>query len=356
MAVILYDHHCREGLYPFTETRHVADIRVGIFTIREKWEQLLKQQVILSREAEKQQHDDILIPADFLPVQEDYIQIMEAFKNGETLSEEFRRLKYPWNIYEFNAWAIQSDIYILMNKARPQLISETNRIVGKGVVYAEEGVKMEHCIINTEGGSVFIGRNALVMEGALLRGPVAIGEGAVIKMGACLYGGTTIGPYCVAGGEIKNSILMEYSNKAHEGYLGDSVIGAWCNLGAGTSNSNVKNNAGTVSYLLNDEASPFPVGVKAGLIMGDFSRSAINTSFNTGTIIGVSCNIFGRDFPLKNMPSFTWGNEKYLLEKALTDIANWKGLRNMKLTEEETVNLQHLYYKSFNDEKKNSSS
>lgn len=356
MAIVLFDNHCREALFPFTHTRHTADIRIGIFTIREKWERLLKAKVVLSKEALKQGNDDVLIPANHIPVQEDYIQIIEAYKNNIPLSEEFRMLNHPWDIYQHNEWVIRSDIYMLMNEARPSPISQTNRLSGNGVIYAVDGMKMEHCTINTENGPVFIGKNALVMEGTLIKGPVAICEGAVVKMGTCLYAGTTIGPYCVAGGEIKNSILMEYTNKAHEGYLGDSAIGAWCNLGAGTSNSNVKNNAGKVSYLLNDEASPFPVGIKAGLIMGDYSRCAINTSFNTGTIVGVSCNIFGRDFPLKNVPNFTWGNEKYLLDKALTDINNWKALREMKLTEEETVNLQHLYYKSFDDEKKNSSS
>lgn len=355
MSIVLFDQHTRASLLPLTAIRHTAELRVGIFSIKEKWERLLKQPVRLSLNAADAKQGETAVPAHLMPTLEDYLQILEACKTGAELPGEFRTITHPWDIFAHNSWAIRSDVYIVMNEKKSALIPGSNRISNEKAVFLEEDVKMEHCIINAEEGPVYVGKNALVMEGTVIRGPVAICENAVVKMGAKLYAGTTIGPNCVAGGEIKNSMLMEYSNKAHDGYLGDSVIGSWCNLGAGTSNSNMKNNAGNASYLFNEE-SPFPAGVRAGLIMGDFSRCAINTSFNTATIVGVSCNIFGRDFPLKFTPDFTWGDQKYVFEKALSDISNWKALKGMKLTEEETINLQHLYYKSFDNEKTNSGS
>lgn len=184
------------------------------------------------------------------------------------------------------------------------------------------------------------------MEGCLIRGPFALCEGATLKMGAKVYGATTIGPYCIAGGEIKNSIMFSYSNKAHDGYLGDSVIGEWCNFGAGTTNSNIKNTAGEVK-MWNQAAKAFTgVGIKAGLIMGDYSRAAINTAFNTGTVVGVCCNIFSEGFPPKLVNNFTWGNEKYEFEKALLVIDNWKKLKGKSITEEEKEILKQLYNQS----------
>ena len=162
-------------------------------------------------------------------------------------------------------------------------------------------------------------------------------------MGAKIYGATTIGPYCLANGEIKNSILMGYSNKSHDGYLGDSVIGVWCNLGAGTSNSNLKNTAGIVKVWSNEKNDFINAGNKCGLLMGDYSRSAINTSFNTGTLTGISCNIFGNVFPSKFIEDFTWGNEKYIFEKAISDINNWKKLKGLNITEEEIKSLKNIY-------------
>ena len=184
------------------------------------------------------------------------------------------------------------------------------------------------------------------MEGCLIRGPFALCDGAALKMGSKVYGATTIGPYCMAGGEIKNSILFGYSNKAHDGYLGDSVIGEWCNLGAGTTNSNVKNTAAEVKLWNNATKEFATVGLKAGLIMGDYSRAAINTSFNTGTVVGVCCNIFGEGFPPKLVNNFTWGKEKYIFEKVLQDIDNWKKLKGKNITKREIEILKNLYKQS----------
>lgn len=187
------------------------------------------------------------------------------------------------------------------------------------------------------------------MEGAVIRGPFALCEGAVVKMGARIYGATTIGPYSIVGGEIKNSVIQGYSNKAHDGYLGDSVIGEWCNLGAGTSNSNLKNNAGEVNVWHEQGQQFMNVGQKCGLLMGDYSRSAINTSFNTGTVTGICCNVFGNGLTPKYIPNFSWGvndEPKYELEKAIVDIMNWKRLKNQQLGTEEEKQLRNIFEQS----------
>lgn len=182
------------------------------------------------------------------------------------------------------------------------------------------------------------------MEGSCLRGPLSIGEGAVVKMGAKIYGATTIGPYCTVGGEIKNCILFANSNKAHDGYLGDSVIGEWCNMGAGTSNSNLKNNASNV--MVYAPSGLRDAGTKCGVFMGDYTRTAINTSINTGTVIGVCCNVFGNGLTPRFIPSFSWGSEgikRYDFQKALQHIQAWKALKNQHTTESESFILKHIF-------------
>lgn len=252
-------------------------------------------------------------------------------------------IHHPVDIVRFNDRAIRSDFKLLTNGRSTQKISDTNRITGSENLFVEEGAVIEHCIINASEGPVYIGKNALLMEGCMLRGPVAVCEGAVLKMGAQVYGATTIGPYSVAGGEIKNSVIFGFSNKAHHGYMGDSVIGEWCNWGAGTSNSNVKNTAGAVKVWDNATRSYIHAGNKCGLFMGDYSRCAINTSFNTGTVVGVCCNIFGNEQPPKLVPDFTWGDKKYTFEKIFADIANWKQFKGHSLTLEEKIILESLY-------------
>ena len=184
------------------------------------------------------------------------------------------------------------------------------------------------------------------MEGSLLKGPIAICEGAVVKMGTKIYGATTIGPFCTVGGEIKNAVLFGYSNKAHDGYLGDSVLGEWCNLGAGTTNSNVKNNAGEVKYCVDGDKKVISAGTKGGLLMGDYSKAAINTSFNTGTMVGVCCNIIAPGLTPKFIPNFSWGADgitSYKLDKALIDIDNWKKLRGLNISDREKQVLTAIY-------------
>ncbi|HEX6333429.1 MAG TPA: putative sugar nucleotidyl transferase [Flavisolibacter sp.] len=376
-----------ENLIPFTLTRQIQDIRVGIFTIREKWECYLDMPSFDKNEddykdldrsivLDESMGDDIvyLVHGNILPTQR-VIRQVRKLKPGQFLSvpgkesfvycisrkevegphrikvgksieisEELKELKYPWNIFQWNAWAIGQDFTWLKKNRKSLKLSDTNRVTEPGNIFVEKGAKVEHCIINASEGPVFIGKNAEVMEGSMLRGPVAICSDAIVKMGTRIYGGTTIGPGCMAGGEIKNSVFFANSNKAHDGYIGDSVIGEWCNLGAGTSCSNVKNNASGV--VVWTQGGPVEVGVKCGVLMGDYSRTAINTSLNTGTVIGVCCNVFGSGLTPKYIPSFSWGSdgvERYGFDKALQDISNWKQFRNQAVSDPERNILKHIF-------------
>lgn len=376
-----------ENLFPFTLTRQIQDIRVGILTIREKWERALGLPSFDKQEGDykdldraivldKSIGDDIvyLIHGNILPTPE-LVETIRQLQPGEFISvperenvaycisaaqiinenkievvkavelnEALKEIKYPWDIVRLNAWAIEKDVELLRREQKPGTLSGTNKVVNEGAIFIEKGAQAEHCFINASEGPVYIAKGAVVMEGSMLRGPLFIGEGAVVKMGAKLYGATTIGPHCTVGGEIKNSVLFEYSNKAHDGYLGDAVIGAWCNLGAGTSNSNLKNSAGKVQVYT--PVGVVSAGIKCGVMMGDYSRTAINTSINTGTVIGVCCHVFGMGLTPKHIPSFSWGSDgiqRYVFEKALTHIENWKALKKVKLTEAETLILAHIF-------------
>ena len=388
--IIFTEEYCKpENLHPFTYTRHIQDIRIGILTIREKWERYLK---ILSANKWEDHYldneqsikiekgigrdDYLLIHANVLPTAA-VISKIKKLKNGEFLfsgteggvaykfsnkevlglhkikvshSVEYRgdlkAIHYPWQIFQLNDWALREDFSLITGKRRSKAISGTNKTVKPSQIFLEPGVKMEHCFLNAEDGPIYIGKNATIMEGTSIRGPVAICEGAVIKMGTKIYGATTIGPFCTVGGEIKNSVLFAYSNKAHDGYLGDSVLGEWCNLGAGTTNSNVKNNAGEVKYWLDADKKEMAAGNKGGLLMGDYSKAAINTSFNTGTVVGVCCNVVSPGLTPKLIPNFSWGVDgitKYKLNKALVDIDNWKKMKGTSITGREKQVLTDIY-------------
>lgn len=332
MKIVFDDRNVKESLYPFAVTRNAADIRIGILTIREKWEKLAD----LIPGNERPEEETIM--SNKIPTRKTALSIL---KNSGTGDEE--GIEHPWDIFQKNDWALRNDFEIITEGRKSMPVPLSNKTISPENIFIEEGAIIEHCIINASSGPVYIGKNAEVMEGCIIRGPFAICEGAVLKMGAKVYGATTIGPYCMAGGEIKNSVMFGYSNKAHDGYLGDSVLGEWCNLGAGTTNSNIKNTAGTVKVWNNKEKNFIEVGLKCGLLMGDYSRSAINTSFNTGTVAGICCNIFGEGFPPKIISDFTWGKERYIFEKVTEDISNWKKLKNRSITEEEINILKTLY-------------
>ncbi len=386
--IIFTEEFCQpENLHPFTLTRQIQDIRVGILTIREKWERMLG---LISYDKKEDDYKDLersvnideaigngacfMIHGNVLPTRS-LAKAVLRLKNGEfiattggngivyritrneiadrykikvgravVMKEVIRSIQYPWDIFQLNDWAIRQDFALLTGKRKSQKISKTNRVSNPGQVFIEKGAVVEHCRINADTGPVYIGKNATIMEGCLIRGPFAMGEDACLKMGARVYGATTLGPGCTGGGEIKNSVLFGFSNKAHDGYLGDSVIGEWCNLGAGTTNSNVKNNASDVKVWT--PAGERNAGTKCGMMMGDYSRTAINTSVNTGTVIGVCCNVFGTGLTPKYIPHFSWGSEgvkRYDFDKAIPDIEDWKKLKGQGLTGDERSILKYVF-------------
>lgn len=386
--IVFTEEFCNPGnLFPFTLTRQVQDIRVGILTIREKWEQflglpsfdkfeedykdleravtidetigsdiiyLIHGNVIptkkIAKQVKKLSHGEHLsvpeLESFVYCISKNEVLDMHNIKVGKSveIEEEIREIKAPWNIFQLNAWAIQQDFDLLTSGRRSAKISATNNVVNPSNIFIEKGAVVECCFLNAQNGPIYIGKGAHVMEGSMLRGPVAVCQDAVVKMGTKLYEGATIGPKCTVGGEIKNSVLFGHSNKAHDGYMGDSVIGEWCNWGAGTSNSNIKNNASGVIVWTPGGATN--VGLKCGVLMGDFSRTAINTSINTGTVIGTCANIFGNGLTPKFIPSFAWGNDgiqRYQLDKAFTDINNWKLLKGSAITTYEKHVLKHIF-------------
>ena len=342
MNIFLDESTCRTSLFPFTHTRHVADIRIGILTIREKWEKITGLPVITSGSLKNAK--SVIVKANIIPTINTASQIIQAAFNKTPILEndEIKMLHFPWQIFLLNGYALVNDFETITSKRISEPIATTNTCITPQHIFIEEGAQVAYSILNASTGPIYIGKNAQVMEGSMIRGPFSAGEGSIIKMGAKIYGATSIGPYCVAGGEIKNAVMFGYSNKAHDGYLGDSVIGEWCNIGAGTSNSNVKNTGGEIKYYTDDTGLLVAAGNKAGLIMGDYSRCAINTSFNTGTVIGVCCNIFG-EMPGKYVHHFSWGTERYIFEKVLTDISNWKKMKGHELSSQETYILEQLY-------------
>lgn len=342
MNIFLDDANSRQSLFPFTLTRHTADIRVGILTIREKWERLTGATIITDKAFAG--NEVTIINAAIIPTKENFQFVLQNASNPEAFqkNETIDTLHHPWNIFQLNDRALRHDFELLTHGRISQALSATNQTISPENIFIEEDTIVEYCLINASTGPVYIGRGAQLMEGCMIRGPFSIGEKATLKMGTKVYGATTIGPYCVGGGEIKNSVLFAYSNKAHDGYLGDSVIGEWCNLGAGTSNSNVKNTGGNVKYITDANMNSMTAGNKAGLLMGDYSRAAINTSFNTGTIVGVCCNVFG-EAPAKFINNFSWGSEQYIFEKAVNDITNWKKMKGQEMTGTEVELLRQLY-------------
>ena len=363
-----------DTLFPFTSTRPVTAIRLGILTLGEKWDRLLPggrpsdiPENIVPNSALAaliRQKLTVNLPSTTdatFPVVLGAGTDLSPATLARILSQA-TKLVYPWQIFQLNDQAIRDDFELLTRGRQSAPIPPSVQVISPQSIFVEQGASISHSVLNASTGPIYIGRNASIMEGCLIRGPFALCEGAVVKMGARIYGATTIGPYSTAGGEIKNSVLFGYSNKGHDGYLGDSVIGEWCNLGAGTSNSNLKNNAGEVKVWSPDVATSqdgqtaatgsgqfISAGLKCGLLMGDYSRAAINTSFNTGTVVGVCCNVYGEGLMPKYIPDFSWGihnkGPKYIFEKALRDIDNWKKLKNQSLSDAEILTLKHIFGK-----------
>jgi len=342
MNYILFDSDVRDTLLPFTYTRPVADIRIGILTIREKWEQQLglttttiTQEYLEEKYPMVEMEENILLNASFCPTPSLVEKVKKLSKNeaifkGEDVlafhttqsqeevdfdtykqiefEEELIRIKNTWDIFTQNGKAIQQDFDLLTEGRTSEPIPKGTRAIHPENIFIEEGAQIVFSTLNASEGPIYIGKDALIMENTSIRGPFAMSEHAVVKMGAKIYKDTTIGPYSKVGGEISNAVIFGYSSKGHDGYLGNAVIGEWCNLGADTNNSNLKNNYSEVK-LWNYETGRFAkTGLQfCGLMMGDHSKCAINTMFNTGTVVGVSANIFGSGFPRNFTPSFSWG-------------------------------------------------
>jgi len=346
--VFLTDKEIKDNLFPFTLLRSAADIRIGILTIREKWDNYSGSRVNVTDDPDNIPDNATLVSANIIPSSAFVDSLVKDGKISDNpLWTSVKIIQYPWHIFMWNDWAIREDFPMVTKNRYSEPVPETVHVTNPREIFIERGAKLSHCIINASGGPVYIGKNAEIMEGSVLRGPVAVCEGATVKMGSKIYGATTIGPYSIVGGEIKNAVIFGYSNKAHDGYLGDSVIGEWCNLGAGTSNSNMKNNVSDVRMWNESQKEMISTGVtKCGLIMGDYSRSAINTSFNTGTMVGICANVFGEGSPAKFVPSFAWGNSgnmKYEFDKAISDIEKWKKLKGHTLDEKEKTILKLIF-------------
>lgn len=382
MNYILFDGPSRHNLLPFTFTRPVADIRVGILTIREKWEAYLGATTTTVTEdylSEKfpmvEMEENIMINASFLPnlqlvemitslkaneaifVGEDVIAFhaTEGQENidfdaydGTDFSGDYIKIEHTWDIFSKNGEAIQEDFTLLTKNKVSQPIPASNNTIAPENIFIEEGATLEFATLNASKGPIYIGKNAEIMEGAVVRGPLALCDNATIKLSAKIYGPTTVGPYSKLGGEVNNSVVFGFSSKGHDGYLGNSVIGEWCNLGADTNNSNLKNNYAEVRLWDYQTEGFAKTGLQfCGLMMGDHSKCGINTMFNTGTVVGVSANIFGSGFPRNFVPSFSWGGNSgfttYLTKKAFEVAKVVMARRSIEFSEQDQAILEHVF-------------
>lgn len=382
MQYILVDIADRDNFYPFSLTRSLAECRVGVYNFQERWEQFIREETGVMTVAYLQ----VLYPSTFLSNNnlsffinitaiptKNLIDKINSLKEGEKLIsnsgkwiatrtrqrsinqilltefpplvfDDVEFIEHSVQLLQKQASLIQLDISIARKDRTSQPIDKSNRVIGEENIFIEEGASISCANLNASEGPIYIGREAIIMEGASIRGPFVLGHKAVVKMNTSIYGSTTIGPFCLSGGEIKNAILMGFSNKGHDGYLGDSIIGFWCNLGAGTCNSNVKNSAGKVQLWNESKQIWDTIGQKMGMLVGDYSRFAILSRINTGSYIGVSANVFGDGLLPKNLPNFTWGTTPgYLFEKVIEDIGNWKKMKGFEVSKEEEMVLKHIY-------------
>lgn len=382
MNYILFDGAVRNALLPFTFTKPVAELRIGILTIREKWERFLgsttttvTEDYLATKYPMVEMEENIMINASFLPSKRLVEQIESLAQNqmivyGEEvvafyleggqeevdfdqyeavyIEEALFQLEHKWDFFQKNDQAIRDDFNLLTEDRISEPIPETVHVINPEQIFIEEGAVLSFATLNASTGPIYIGAHAEIMEGSVIRGPFALGEHAQIKMGSKIYGATTVGPHCRAGGEVSNSVLMGYTNKGHDGFLGNAVLGEWCNLGADTNNSNLKNNYSTVKLYNYDSDQQEDTGLQfCGLMMGDHSKCGINTMFNTGTVVGVGCSIFGGGFPDTFIPSFTWGgiesSTTYQLDKALETMKTVMARRHVELTDEDCEIMTYIF-------------
>lgn len=371
---------------PLTFTRHAADLRAGILTLGEKWTKrlgleanyvaadhlktkylfqpdsqnlLVNVQVLptndLIERVKKLNHGELLIKDNVwlaALLTEDELKDYSGIQNFLTKKSEYKGavdiIEYPWHLFQFNDQEIRKD-FQLLTEGRQSTASGGDALLKGDDIFIEEGAQLESCILNAKSGPIYIGTNAKVEDGAIVKGPFALCENATVNPGAKIRGATTIGPFCKVGGEVGNSILIGYSNKGHDGYMGNSVIGEWCNLGADTNTSNLKNNYSSVRVWNYAEGKAIDSQTQfCGLIMGDHSKCSINTMFNTGTVVGVSANIFGAGFPPKFIPSFSWGGAEssfvtYKIDKALETAKSVMLRRKKELDSTEKQILEDIF-------------
>ncbi|MDD3004512.1 GlmU family protein [Flavobacterium sp.] len=382
MNYILFDGTVRNALLPFTFTRPVADIRIGILTIREKWEKYLGSTTTTLTEEYLQEkypmvelEENVMINASFLPnaVLAEMVSNLEVnqaiFKGDEVIAfftqesqedvdfeqyeifefeDECLKVENTWDIFQKNDAAIREDFELLTEDRRSQAIPKSVNVIAPENIFIEEGAKIEFVTLNASTGPIYIGKDAEIMEGSVIRGPFALCEGAQVKLATKVYGATTVGPHSRIGGEVNNSVLFGYSNKGHDGFLGNSVLGEWCNIGADSNNSNLKNNYEEVKLWSYETEGFAKTGLQfCGLMMGDHSKCGINTMFNTGTVVGVSANIFGSGFPRNFVPSFSWGGASgfttYITKKAFETARIVMSRRNIEFDEKEQNILTHVF-------------
>ncbi|MES2747874.1 MAG: GlmU family protein [Bacteroidota bacterium] len=382
MNYILFDGTVRNALLPFTFTRPVADIRIGILTIREKWEKYLGSTTTTLTEeylSEKfpmvEMENNVMINASFLPneILSEMVKNLEknqaifkadeviAFYTNDTQEEvdfdtyeiiEFNNecltVANTWDIFSKNDAALREDFELLTDDRKSQPIPKSVNVIAPENVFIEEGAKLEFVTLNASTGPIYIGKNSEIMEGSVIRGPFALCEFGRVKLASKVYGATTVGPHSVIGGEVNNSVLFGYSNKGHDGFLGNAVLGEWCNIGADSNNSNLKNNYEEVRLWSYETEGFAKTGLQfCGLMMGDHSKCGINTMFNTGTVVGVSANIFGSGFPRNFVPSFSWGGASgfttYLTSKAFQTAKLVMERRQVEFTDEDAKILEYVF-------------
>ena len=382
MNYILFDGPARNALLPFTFTRPVADILVGIMTIRQKWElhlgsttTTLTEEYLSDKYPMVELEGNVMINASFFPnaILAELVSNLEPnqaiFKKDEIIAfytsenqeevdfDTYEIIEYnddcitienTWDIFSKNDVAIREDFELLTQDRRSQPIPKSVNVIAPENVFIEEGAKLEYVTLNASSGPIYIGRDAEIMEGSVIRGPFALCDNAQVKMASKIYGATTVGPYSRVGGEVKSVVIFAYSNKGHDGFLGDSVLGEWCNIGADSNNSNLKNNYEEVRLWSYQTEGFAKTGLQfCGLMMGDHSKCGINTMFNTGTVVGVSANIFGSGFPRNFVPSFSWGGASgfttYLTKKAFETAKLVMSRRNIVFDETEAAILEHVF-------------
>lgn len=386
--LILFDDEKRDAFLPLVFTRPVSELRLGINTIREKWERIhgsrasfLTQEYLSAKFPLKIGVDNLLINARYLP-NEYLISLLKMLELNQAIMSDgelvavrltkkrlrdviededvesldgmdidaalFRFIDQPWQLFLQNGLEIENDMNEIKKNRKTGQLPEGNQLIGAAKhLFIEEGAQIQNTTLNTTSGPIYIGKDSQIMEGSLIRGPFALLDHGVVKMGAKVYGATTVGPHSKIGGEVNNSLFLGYSNKAHDGFLGNSLIGEWCNLGADTNNSNLKNNYGEIklwSYItkrFERTGQQF-----LGLVMGDHSKCGINTMFNTGTVVGVATNVFGGGFPRNFIPSFSWGGSggysTHRLEKAAETAALMMGRRKVDFSDEDAKILAHI--------------